>query len=117
VVATGTPIEDKDRMLNWIGFVRPFFDVCGAQLRNVRLLNAGEMPTGCLTDTCKLTEREKTVLRLIARGLKDIEIASQCNISVATVVSYKKRIAEKTGRRTKLEMARYAHMIGLMVPE
>jgi len=54
------------------------------------------------------TERETEVLRLIARGYSNKEIAAQLEISVKTVETYKARLMEKLGLRGRVDIVRYA---------
>lgn len=55
-----------------------------------------------------LSEREAEVLRLIAWGYSNKEIASQLRISVKTVETYKTRIMEKLEFRSRVDLVRYA---------
>ncbi len=55
-----------------------------------------------------LSEREKDVLSLIAWGYSNKEAADQLNVSVKTVETYRVRIAEKLGLRSRTELVRYA---------
>jgi DNA-binding NarL/FixJ family response regulator len=55
-----------------------------------------------------LSDREETVLRRIAWGESNKEIAGQLGISPRTVETYKARITEKLGLRSRTEMVRYA---------
>lgn len=55
-----------------------------------------------------LSDREGEVLRRIARGFSNKEIAAQLAISVKTVETYKARILEKLGLRGRADMVRYA---------
>lgn len=55
-----------------------------------------------------LSEREEEVLRLIAWGHSNKEIAERLGISTKTVETYKGRITEKLGLRSRTEMVRYA---------
>jgi two-component system response regulator NreC len=55
-----------------------------------------------------LTEREVDILRLIALGHTNNEIAEQLFLSVRTVESHRARIQQKTGLGTRAEMVRYA---------
>jgi len=56
----------------------------------------------------ELTEREEEVLRLIAWGLSNKEIASQLGVSVKTVEFHKARSAEKLRLRSRTDILRYA---------
>jgi DNA-binding NarL/FixJ family response regulator len=62
----------------------------------------GESHTG------DLSEREKEVLVMLAWGYSNKEIAGQLNLSVKTVETYKLRIGEKLGLRSRTEMVQYA---------
>lgn len=55
-----------------------------------------------------LTEREVGVLRLIALGHTNAEIAQQLYLSVRTVESYRAHIQQKIRRSTRAELVRYA---------
>jgi DNA-binding NarL/FixJ family response regulator len=55
-----------------------------------------------------LSEREKEVLTGLAWGYSNKEIADQLKLSVKTVETYKVRVAEKLGLRSRTEMVQYA---------
>ena len=56
----------------------------------------------------RLSEREREVFRLFARGKTLTAIAQQLSISVQTVSTYRARISYKTGLQSREEMIRYA---------
>jgi two-component system response regulator NreC len=56
----------------------------------------------------ELTSRELEVLRLIALGHTNGEIASQLYLSVRTVETHRAHIQRKLGRSTRAELVRYA---------
>lgn len=67
------------------------------------------------TDTfASLSEREKEVLALIAKGFSNKEIAEQLIISVKTVESHKSNVMEKLGLKTRPELVKYAVKKGLL---
>lgn len=55
-----------------------------------------------------LSDREETVLRLIASGYSNKEIAAQLTLSVKTVETYKARAMEKLHLGGRVELVRYA---------
>jgi len=55
-----------------------------------------------------LSPRETDVLRLIAQGFSNKEIARRFDLSVKSIETYKARAAEKLGLRTRAEIIRYA---------
>jgi two-component system, NarL family, response regulator NreC len=61
-----------------------------------------------------LSAREVEVLRLIAQGHTNSEIASQLYLSVRTVESHRAHIQRKTGRMTRADLVAYAHEHSLM---
>lgn len=56
----------------------------------------------------ELSQRETTVLRLIAEGYTNKEIAAQLGLSVKTVETYKARSMEKLGLRSRVDIVRVA---------
>jgi DNA-binding NarL/FixJ family response regulator len=61
----------------------------------------------------KLSERELDVLRLIARGLENSEIAEELNISPSTVKNHVSSILSKLGLASRIQAATYAVRRGL----
>jgi DNA-binding NarL/FixJ family response regulator len=55
-----------------------------------------------------LSEREEEVVRLIAQGYSNKEIAARLSLSVKTVETYKARSREKLGLRGRTGLVRYA---------
>lgn len=60
-----------------------------------------------------LTEREATVLALIAEGMSNKEIAGQLKLSVRTVESHREHIMRKLGIRTTAGLTKYAISTGI----
>jgi DNA-binding NarL/FixJ family response regulator len=58
--------------------------------------------------TADLSERETSVLRFIAQGYTNKEIAAQLGLSVKTVETYKARSMEKLGLRSRVDIVRTA---------
>ena len=54
-----------------------------------------------------LSERETQVLRLVARGHSNKEIAARLTVSVKTIETYKARASEKLGLRTRADIVRF----------
>jgi DNA-binding NarL/FixJ family response regulator len=55
-----------------------------------------------------LSEREESVLRLIAQGYSNKQIAVRLELSVKTVESYKARAVEKLNLASRVDIVRYA---------
>jgi DNA-binding NarL/FixJ family response regulator len=56
----------------------------------------------------ELSEREGEVVRLIALGYSNKEIASRLGLSVKTIETYKTRSMEKLGMRSRVDIVQYA---------
>ena len=61
-----------------------------------------------------LSEREQTVLHLVAEGFNGPEIGVQLGISAKTVDTYKQRIQDKVGLSHRTEYVRFAIDAGLL---
>ncbi|MBI3957884.1 MAG: response regulator transcription factor [Chloroflexi bacterium] len=61
-----------------------------------------------------LSERESQIFRLVALGHRNGEIAEMLHLSVKTVETYKSRLMEKLGLRTRSALVRYALEIGAL---
>src|SRR5258706_50410 len=59
-----------------------------------------------------LSDRETEVLRLIAKGHSNKEIAGQLQLSVKTIETYKTRSMDKIGLRSRTDIVRYAYNQG-----
>lgn len=64
-----------------------------------------------------LSEREQQVLRLVAMGHTNQEIADRLGLSVKTVETYRARGMEKLGLRTRAQLVRYMLQKGLLREE
>jgi DNA-binding NarL/FixJ family response regulator len=56
----------------------------------------------------RLTDRERDVFELLARGLSTREIASQLKVSVKTIETHRTHVQEKLGLRNSHELLRFA---------
>lgn len=61
-----------------------------------------------------LTEREREVLVLVAKGFSNKDIAEQLVVSVKTVETHKAKIMEKLHLKTRPDLVRYAMKKGLL---
>jgi DNA-binding NarL/FixJ family response regulator len=64
----------------------------------------------------RLSERELGVVRLVAQGLSNAEIAAGLYLSEATVKSHIVRILAKLGLRDRVQVAVYAYEHGIVRP-
>jgi DNA-binding NarL/FixJ family response regulator len=69
---------------------------------------AGESKAS-LIESVRMTRREREVIKLIAEGLSNKEIAQRLNIATYTVKSHVHNILDKLALHTRLQVASYAH--------
>ena len=96
-----------DELVKAIGLVAKggvYFEATLASKAMAKQMTGGKSETG----TVELSEREKEVLVMLAWGYSNKEIAGQLVLSVKTVETYKVRVGEKLGLRSRTEMVQYA---------
>ena len=76
----------------------------------------GGGPRAVPHELSRLTDRELTVLRAIATGASNAEIAAELYLSVATVKTHVARVLAKLGLRDRVQAVVFAYESRLVVP-
>jgi two-component system response regulator NreC len=63
-----------------------------------------------------LSSREQEVLKFLAQGYTNKEVGTRLCLSVKTIETYRARLADKLGLRSRADLTRYALEIGLLDP-
>ncbi|MCL4822393.1 MAG: response regulator transcription factor [Vicinamibacteria bacterium] len=66
------------------------------------------------SDYDRLTDREKQVLRLVAEGRANKEVAEELGISVKTAMSHREHLMQKLGLHSRTELVKFALRIGVI---
>ena len=76
----------------------------------------GSGPRALPDELTRLTDRELTVLRAMATGATNAEIATELFVSVATVKTHVARVLAKLGLRDRVQAVVFAYESRLVVP-
>ena len=109
-----------DRLVEGIGTVAAGEALLAPTLtrRLIEQHTRGPAPVdGVPPELAGLTDRELDVLRLVARGLGNEEVAAELVVSEATVKTHVNRLLAKTGRRTRVQLVVLAYDCGLVRPQ
>lgn len=107
-----TTVCDEELLRQFDGVV----NIYDGQVQIIRKLQAAveQGETNPYSDSHDLSERERDVLILVAKGLANKEIAEQLNISIHTVMSHRKNITHKTGIKSVAGLTVYALLNNLL---
>lgn len=102
-----------EEVLRQVDGVINIYDNEAALLRKLRAA-IEQVQTNPYSDSHDLSERERDVLILVAKGMANKEIADRLNISIHTVMSHRKNITHKTGIKSVAGLTVYALLNNLL---
>ncbi|HKV62163.1 MAG TPA: response regulator transcription factor [Candidatus Acidoferrum sp.] len=73
----------------------------------------GEFPSSSVREQVGLTRKEQQILRLVAQGMTNKEIAQECCLSEQTVKNRLYRMNQKVGTEDRLDIVRYCRARGV----
>lgn len=108
-------ISDNETKINGIHCISAHRDE--SQLIDCLNMLITDNPTKSTESQTELSQRETEVLKLIASGLINKEIADKLGISINTVLTHRKNITAKLGIRSVSGLSFYAMMNGIIAPK
>jgi DNA-binding NarL/FixJ family response regulator len=72
-------------------------------------IHRGTVSPAALSESVRMTRRERQVIALISDGMTNKEIAQKLHLSTYTIKSHVHNILEKLTLHTRVQIARYAH--------
>jgi DNA-binding NarL/FixJ family response regulator len=88
--------------------------VLDPEVARVAMAEAGPAAEGGGDPYESLTDREKQVLKLVAEGKSNKEVADVLGISVKTAMSHREHVMEKLGLHNRTELVRFAIKRGVI---
>lgn len=112
VVLLSTTVVDEETLRQVDGVINIYDDEATLMRKLRTAVEQGE--TNPYSDSHDLSERERDVLILVAKGMANKEIADRLNISIHTVMSHRKNITHKTGIKSVAGLTVYALLNNLL---
>lgn len=112
LVVLATTVCEEEQMRRFDGVVN-IYDPAPQMFKklHVAIEQSGTNP---YSDSHELSDRERDVLILVAKGMPNKEIAERLNISIHTVMSHRKNITHKTGIKSVAGLTVYALLNNLL---
>ncbi len=113
-ITTAWPVPDQDTRVDRTPLL---LDLDRQAVRGLLSALVGGVDQRSLADElARLTDREVTVLKAMAAGGSNAEIATELFVSVATVKTHVARILAKLGLRDRVQAVVFAYESRLVVP-
>ncbi len=117
--ASGYVVKDAlgDELITAIRAVsqgRSYLNVSLGNSELERIVRPSSMPPADETES--LSAREREVLEQLAHGYTNQEIGERLHLSPRTIGTYRHRIGDKLGLRTRADIVRYALETGILRP-
>lgn len=116
-VSERSPAVELRNALREVAHGRTFLDSAisdradPATLNKIKSLEGGQKPSGFLS------KRETEVLRMLAQGFTNQQVADALTLSVKTAETYRVRLTRKLGVKSRAELFRYAFEVGMVGPD
>ena len=112
IVLLATTMIDEEALRQVDGVINIYDNETTLLRKLCAAVEQGE--TNPYSDSHDLSERERDVLILVAKGMANKEIADRLNISIHTVMSHRKNITHKTGIKSVAGLTVYALLNNLL---
>ena len=99
--------EELIRAIQAVAAGQAYLDPAITESAVTQLRESGQVARG-VSPQANLTARESDVLRLIALGYVNKEVAARLNLSIKTVEAHKSNAMNKMGMKSRVDIVRYA---------
>ena len=106
-----TAIRAVHQGRTFVDLTRPVKEAQGHGVRDA----SRDSPTG--RQPRPLSPREAQVLRLLAQGYTNQDVADRLGVSVKTIETHRQRLSDKLGLKSRAELFRFAVEVGLLQSE
>lgn len=116
-VSERSPVAELRNALREVARGHTYIDTSIADRADPATLGKMKKMEGRQKPTAFLSKRETEVLRMLAQGFTNQQVADALTLSVKTAETYRVRLTRKLGVKSRSELFRYAFEVGMVGPD
>ena len=116
-VCERSPVAELRNALREVAHGNTYIDSSIADRADASTLNKMKNVEGRQKPSGFLSKRETEVLRMLAQGFTNQQVADALTLSVKTAETYRVRLTRKLGVKSRSELFRYAFEVGMVGPD
>lgn len=116
-VSERSPVAELRNALREVARGHTYIDTSIADRADPATLGKMKKSEGRQKPTAFLSKRETEVLRMLAQGFTNQQVADALTLSVKTAETYRVRLTRKLGVKSRAELFRYAFEVGMVGPD
>lgn len=115
--ASRSPAAELRNALREVAHGHAYIDSSIADRADPATLGKLKKSEGRQKPSAFLSKRETEVLRMLAQGFTNQQVADALTLSVKTAETYRVRLTRKLGVKSRSELFRYAFEVGMVGPD
>ena len=116
-VCERSPVSELRNALREVASGRTYIDCSISDRADPVALSKMKSSEGRHKPSTFLSKRETEVLRMLAQGFTNQQVADALGLSVKTAETYRVRLTRKLGVKSRAELFRYAFEVGMVGPD